>query len=174
MNMVFECWRPVRGYTGLYLVSDLGRVKNQKTGRLLKIKTKKNGYQEVSLAKDRKMRTFLLHKVVWEAFKYDRPKGWHIDHLDFDRTNNCIYNLLVRPAATNIARRSEEGKRIRIETNKKRWSKKTLQFSLDGSFIKEWPSAAEIERQTGFCCVAIQNNCRGITKSSCGYIWRYA
>ena len=46
-----------------------------------------------------------------------------------------------------------------------------LQFSKDGTFIKEWPSMREARRQLG-----IQNICnclKGRIKSSGGFIWRY-
>ena len=48
-----------------------------------------------------------------------------------------------------------------------------LQFSKDGTFVKEWPSAKEAERQLG---IPHQNICaclKGHYKSAGGYVWRY-
>ena len=51
-------------------------------------------------------------------------------------------------------------------------SKKILQFTKSGEFIREWPSLSEAMRQTGIRNIC--RCCRGITKSAGGYIWRYA
>lgn len=48
-----------------------------------------------------------------------------------------------------------------------------LQYDLDGSFIKEWKSADEIEKCLGYRKTKIQNCCRGSQKTSNNYIWRY-
>lgn len=34
-----------------------------------------------------------LHRVVWEFYNGKIPKGYHIHHIDNDRTNNSIDNL---------------------------------------------------------------------------------
>ena len=52
-------------------------------------------------------------------------------------------------------------------------SKPVLQFTLDGEFIREWPSTREIERQLGYKNTAISNCCNQKTKSSYGFIWKY-
>lgn len=122
--MVFECWRPVRGYIGLYLVSDKGRVKNQRTGKVLKPDLIKGNYHRVRLYKDSKYERLLVHILVWEAFKYPIPDGWDIDHLDFIRNNNCIENLLARPASDNRRRISKDGRERNILATKKKWEDK--------------------------------------------------
>ena len=90
--MVFECWRPVRGYIGLYLVSDKGRVKNQRTGKVLKPEVS-NGYLRVLLCKNGITKHFFVHRIVWEAFKYPIIEGMEIDHIDTIRDNNSVENL---------------------------------------------------------------------------------
>ena len=59
------------------------------------------------------------------------------------------------------------------EEVKKKLSKKVLQFTLDGEFVREWPSTREIERQLGFDSSAVGRCCNGKQKSAYGYIWRY-
>ena len=48
-----------------------------------------------------------------------------------------------------------------------------LQFSLDDEFIAEWKSAHFAADFLNISCSAIQNCCRGETKASCGYKWKY-
>ena len=48
-----------------------------------------------------------------------------------------------------------------------------LQFSKDGKFIKEWPSAGEAQRKLGIAHQSICACCRGNYKSAGGFVWRY-
>lgn len=59
------------------------------------------------------------------------------------------------------------------EEQKKKLSKKVLQFTLDGEFIREWPSIAECGRN-GFNHSAVSACCRGKQKSAYGFKWCYA
>ena len=52
-------------------------------------------------------------------------------------------------------------------------SKKILQFTKSGEFIKEWPSAMEASRQLGISNVSICSCCKGKLKSAGGFIWMY-
>ena len=63
----------------------------------------------------------------------------------------------------------ETKKKIRENTP----SKPVLQFSKDGKFIAEYPSAHEAERQTGCNNQNICACCKGTRKSTGGYIWKY-
>jgi len=47
------------------------------------------------------------------------------------------------------------------------------QFDLDGNFIKEWPSAKEVERELKIHSSAISCCLKQKTKTSGGYIWKY-
>lgn len=60
------------------------------------------------------------------------------------------------------------------ENNVKFKSKKVLQFTLDRTFIREWPSTQEIERQLPkFKHQNICACCNGKTKSAYKYVWKY-
>ena len=53
-------------------------------------------------------------------------------------------------------------------------SKKILQFTKSGEFIKEWPSMLETSSQLKINCGNICSCCNGIRKYAGGYIWKYA
>lgn len=53
-------------------------------------------------------------------------------------------------------------------------SKKILQFTKSGEFIREWLSAYEAHRELRISQGNICGCCNGIRKSAGGYIWRYA
>lgn len=45
------------------------------------------------------------------------------------------------------------------------------QYDLDGTFIKRWDSATEINRQTGYLKSNILRCCHGKTRTAYGYKW---
>jgi hypothetical protein len=57
--------------------------------------------------------------------------------------------------------------------NRKHYSKKIAQYSIDGQFIKFWNSTVEAS-ESGFNRTAITNCLTGRSKTSGGYIWKYA
>ena len=59
------------------------------------------------------------------------------------------------------------------EEQKKKLSKIVLQFTLDGEFIREWPSTAECERN-GFNHQLVSACCNGKRKTHKGFRWEYA
>lgn len=52
-------------------------------------------------------------------------------------------------------------------------SKPVFQYSLSGVFIREWPSATEVQSQLGYEMKSINNCCRGRQKTAHGYMWSY-
>ena len=79
-----EIFKDVKGYEGLYQVSDLGRVKSlarlDVLGRRVREKILKNavnakGYLIVNLAKSSKSNVKYIHQLVAVAFLGHEPKG---------------------------------------------------------------------------------------------------
>ena len=66
--------------------------------------------------------------------------------------------------------RSEATKKAIGEAN----SKKILQLTKSGEFIKEWPSAMEASRQLGIAQQSICSCCKGKRNYAGGYVWKYA
>lgn len=52
-------------------------------------------------------------------------------------------------------------------------SKQVYQYGLDGKFLKKWGSLREVGRELNVPYNNIGDNCRGKTKTSCGYQWFY-
>lgn len=70
--------------------------------------------------------------------------------------------------------KSEETKKKLSEANTNgKCSKSVLQYDLNGNFITEWPSLAEVERQLKIHHSGISQCCSGKLKSAGGYIWHY-
>lgn len=89
-----EIWKPIKDYEGLYEISNYGRVKSfykDKT-KILK-KGIRNTYEIIQLSKNKKRKSFQIHRLVAEAF-LDNPNNYEIvNHKDFNRINNRVDNL---------------------------------------------------------------------------------
>jgi len=94
-----EIWKDVKGYEGLYRVSDYGRINSipGKRGitieKILKPKLDKYGYLCISLS-NKGHKTFMIHKLVLEAFIGSKPFPKAVcRHLDGNKLNNNVKNL---------------------------------------------------------------------------------
>lgn len=62
----------------------------------------KNGYIVVCLHDTNgKRKSFYLHRLVWETFNGEIPKGMEISHEDCDRSNCKLENLRLRSHSSN-------------------------------------------------------------------------
>ena len=75
-----------------YSISNLGRIKNNKTNRILKPK-KVRGYEYVCLRKDNKNLCKQVHRLVAKAFIPNSENKPLVNHKDYNRGNNCVNNL---------------------------------------------------------------------------------
>lgn len=60
---------------------------------------------------------------------------------------------------------------LRIGNAKQR--KNVMQLTLEGSLVQIWSSLTEAAKSNGISITAICHCCKGITRTSGGYIWRY-
>ena len=100
-----ERWRTVPGFEGFYEVSDLGRVRNSRTGHILSPRPEKGGYLRVCLSRaNRAQRKELkVHRLVLAAFVGPCPDGMEGCHDDGDPSNNRLDNLRWDTRSGNIA-----------------------------------------------------------------------
>lgn len=91
-----ERWKDVDGYDGMYQVSDIGRVRSLKYGKVRVLKQSKvgMGYLRVSLYKDNKEKYFPVHRLVAQAFiPNDNILNNEINHINECKTDNRASNL---------------------------------------------------------------------------------
>jgi hypothetical protein len=156
-NLENEEWRDVPGYEGLYQVSNLGRVKSLPksgsgghNGKLLRMncvgKIGKS-YLAVILSKNKKTKSFKVHKLVAMAFLNHKPDGTHklcVDHRDNDKLNNKLENLQLITARENTTKDKKEGTSKYLGVSwKKNANKWKAQIEINrkvihlGQFLKE-------------------------------------
>jgi len=91
-----EVYKDIKGYEGLYKISNLGNIKNNKE-LILKQSISLNGYCKINIYKDKKIKTIQVHQLVAESFLNHKICGHKlvINHIDFDKTNNNVNNLEI-------------------------------------------------------------------------------
>lgn len=145
-----EVWKDIKGFEGIYQVSNLGRVKSlprytvQKhwvEERILNSHHNNSGYCDISLYQDTKRVHKKVHRLVAEAFlpnPYNLPE---VDHIDTNKDNNCVWNLRWCTHSENHLnpltrkRRSEALEKV---------SKKICVFK-DGKLLHIFKSYAELD-----------------------------
>lgn len=141
-----------------YSVSNLGNVRNDKTGRILKPGNSGDGYLLVVLYKNGEHKTCKIHRLVAQAF-IPNPLGLpQVNHINEIKSDNRAENLEWCT------------KQYNIEYSQ---SKQVEQYDLNGNLIATWKSLAEAERQLGFDKRHISDCCLGRHKTAYGYIWKY-
>lgn len=97
-----EIWKDIKGYEGIYQVSNVGRVKglrrydsrgNLRNERILKPIPTSDGYLRVHLSKTASKRKTAIHRLVAEVFIPNPENKPQVNHIDEDKTNNIVDNL---------------------------------------------------------------------------------
>ena len=95
MNVIeFERWMPVAEYP-LYEVSSSGRVRNANTAHVLKHAPNSKGYLCVLLYRGskRNRRSFLVHRLVAQAFLPNPANLPQVNHLNGQKRDNRVLNI---------------------------------------------------------------------------------
>jgi NUMOD4 motif/HNH endonuclease len=103
-----ERWLPVVGYEGLYEVSDLGRVRNSRTGRIL-APARSGRYLGVKLSRDGKNVRYRIHRLVGRAFLGPLPPGMVTRHGPGRLHDNRLANLSYGTHRQNIHDQTRDG-----------------------------------------------------------------
>lgn len=120
-------WRPVRGYAGLYEVSDWGHVRSVdrmellksrwgtpvqriRKGKMLAPYTDTAGYRSVVLSRGGKTSTRRIARLVLTAFE-SSCEGREAGHDDDDPQNDKLSNLFWQTRAENEAQKTAHGRR---------------------------------------------------------------
>ena len=185
--MMEEIWKDIEGFEGLYQVSNLGRVRSldrvvirphpkdkhlceyKIKGRILVQLPSTNGYHSVNLHKEQMQIHVTVHRLVARAFVPGYFDGAHVNHKDENKHNNQADNL----EWVTIRENSMYGTcQERLHKNQR---KPVIQLTLDGKFVKEWPSVWSVNYELGIDPGTIIKVCKGKSKhkTAGGYLWKY-
>ncbi len=192
--MINEIWKDVKGYEGLYQVSNLGRAKSlgRKNCSNICLKDKilnpsldhKNGYKRVCLCRNNNEKRVGIHRLVAEVFIPNPENKPCVNHKDGNKLNNRVDNLEWCTAKENNQHAIKTGlvdiekrKNIMREIGKRNYKnngKKIKQYSKNGNLIKTWDSIIDASKELNISNTSISNCLKGRCKTACGYRWKYA
>lgn len=127
-----EDFNPILVHDSNYLVSKDGIFINGSTRRIIEGGVR-NGYIRIAV----RGKSEPAHRLVWEAFNSPISKGFMIDHIDGDRSNNRLSNLRLVSQSQNMMNAYNNGHRS---------VKPVVQYTKSGEYIKSYPSLAEAAR----------------------------
>lgn len=158
-----EEWRDIKGYEGIYQISNKGRVKSLGNNKTRKEKIlrpgKRKGYFYISLCKKgEKPKYFDIHRLVAQAFLPNPDNLPVVNHKDENKLNNNVENLEWCTYQYNNTYGTRNKKIICVETNEIfNGSKDVINRMFDGK---------------GHCST-ISKCCLGKRKSAFGYHFKY-
>lgn len=98
-DTIVESWRPIPDHSN-YLASTLGRIKNRKTGRILKPQPLRSRWGDqkylqigLSLGSATHRITKSLHRLIAQTFLPDFSPTLSVNHRDTNKQNNAVENL---------------------------------------------------------------------------------
>lgn len=167
-----EIWKAIPETNGLYQVSNQGRVKNRKTGRILKPGRTSNNRQYLSarLRINKQTKYFYVHILVAKQFPEicgEWFSGAVVNHKDCNPSNNNASNLEWVTQKYNVNYKDAQVKRVMARYPM------VLQYDTEGNFINKWISSYEVERVKGWSSSSITACARGEIKASHGFVWKY-
>lgn len=148
---MIEEWIPISGFED-YAISSFGRVKRitgKRGTRVGKIRSinfcTSNGYGIISMRKEGKFHSRCVHQLVAKHFIGERPDGMQVRHLDGDKKNNALSNLVYGTPKENYADARKHGKNQ--EGERARNAKITnAQASTIHSLLSDGKNPTEISR----------------------------
>ena len=161
---MIEEMKNIKDYEGLYAITRDGQVWSYISKKFLKYSDNGKGYYQVILCKEGKKKTFLIHRLVAQAFIPNPNNLPEVNHKDEDKSNNCVENLEWMSKIDNI----------NYGTGSKRSAEKRSKPIYCVELDKVFKSGKEAAEELGLHNSHISNVCKGIYKTTGGYHFRYA
>ena len=169
-----EIWKDIKGYEGLYQVSNTGKIKrtrfvnkntNRKQERLKVFKLSKDGYFLVALYKNSKGKFFRVNRIVAETFLLNTDNKPEVNHKNGIKTDNNVEKLEWTTRSANHLHRARVLRKGRI--------REISQYTLDGEYIASYPSIQVASEKTGIDGTNICRVLKGLRNKAGNYKWKY-
>lgn len=194
-----EVWKSIPGYEDCYEASSHGRIRSitrivdngedkrkKILGRIIKLQHASNGYIQVSLSKNGKVKIFRVHRLVALTFIENSNNFSDVNHINEDKTDNRVENLEwvshqqntvhgTRNART-VAHRNQTGSRNGMfgrTGSKSPVARAVVQLDMKGNVVAVFGSVKEAASAIGRTAMSITNAIVGRTSHCNGFKWQY-
>lgn len=113
-SQLSEVWK-VFCHCQKYEISNQGRVRHIRLGRLLSTPKINTGYKTFSYVLDKIVHRTFVHRAVLETFVGLCPDGMQGSHLNGDRHDNRLSNLVWESMSKNQLRKNNHGTMSRLK-----------------------------------------------------------
>lgn len=166
--------KPIKGYEGLYSVTEEGKVYTHYQNKYMKTHVNNSGYERVTLTKNGVPKKHLVHRLVAEAY-VKGDASLEVNHKNSNKLDNRAVNLEWVTRKENVRHSIESGnfnvtkaQMVAKETNKK----KVAQYDLEGKLIAVYESQKEAGEKTGSCPHKISLVVNGKRRTHNNFKWR--
>lgn len=163
-----ELWKPVVGFEKYYIASSNGNIWSLRSGKMLKPKIDKYGYEVVVLSVHGVPHHRTVHRLVAQAFIPNPRNLPTVNHINEIKLDNRVENLEWMSIEDN----NNHGTRNKRMSDTK-CKKPVEQIFKDGTRVR-YKGVKDASRKTGINRCQISNCCKNISKTAGGYEWRYA
>lgn len=180
LSLPYEVWRDVVWAKWMYRVSNVGSIKSFRhwIEKTLKPGLHKQWYLWVNLSIKGWLTNYVVHRLVAQAFLPNPNNKRCVNHKNWIKTDNRVENLEWCTYSENMKHSFAKLWNI-VHRKGKIWimssnSKKVNQFTLEGVLIKQWYSAADVQRDIWIGASGISECCNWKRKTSWWYVRKYA
>jgi len=158
--------RPIIGYDN-YSVTRDGRIFTKNRNNYLKPTLDDSGYQHVTLTNKKGRKTFLVHRLVADAYiPNNDPLKNQVNHKNMIKNDNNVKNLEWMTASENIKHSYENPKR-------KTFGIKVTQYDLNHKIIRSFNSIKEAAHITKIGETSISLCCNNLANRAGQFTWRF-
>lgn len=148
-----------------YEVSNTGKIRNSKTGKILKTRIGSDGYEIVGIYKNKKQKTVNVHRMVGLMFLENEDNLPYLNHKDENKLNNHVDNLEWCTAQYNVLYSSHK-----VKGQKREFCKGYHGVNIVTGEVVEFYSMKELE-ENGFNYKKVMQNIGGRNNHYKGYKW---
>ncbi|HWO14748.1 MAG TPA: NUMOD4 domain-containing protein [Polyangiaceae bacterium] len=152
-----EQWRDVPEWEGFYEVSDRGRVRSVRWGRIMRAAPASDtGYPVVKLSARGKRRKIFVHSLVLQAFVGPCPAGCETRHFpDPTRTNVNLSNLSWGTRAENVRDKFVHGYVVKGARNPNAKLNEAQVRRIRSTDFSKYGTTARLARKLGVSWMAV-------------------
>lgn len=165
-----EIWKELDDLPS-YEISNMGRLRNKNTLRILKTRISKLGYEHITITYGGEKYFRAIHRLVAKAFLINPDNKPEVNHIDENKLNNSVSNLEWMTKSENI-NHGTRNERV-AKAISKAMSIPIIATNLKTGECREFYGTRECARQLGLNHALITNVLKGKRRQTGGYTFKY-